>query len=1318
MGQSLRTRYLMAAFTVSLCALGAVASGPLSAQTVEPTDANATVIDDGDAQYAHMNFTTTSFLGAYTEDTSYFYPPSLQAGAVAMAQWTFKGVQPGDYLVYATWKKHSAFSKDAKYAVKSASWTGQVETASIDQSIEPVGVNYKNREWKPIGAVTIVNADDVVVTVKPGSDASRYTIADAVMIVKVGGTVTGPRCLTPVCAAPPAGCSYVADPAVGANGCLVNPCGILKCEPIHSAAPACGDGIVQTGEQCDDGNLTPGDSCSPTCQIKCGDGVVSAGETCDLGSQNGASQGTYMCTAQCAWAYCGDGILQQKLGEQCDGTAGCTRDCKIVPIPTASCTDSDGGNYPDVKGTVAEKTSTVANAMTDTCLNATTVVEYVCSGNLAGRTTATCANGCADGACKAAPTTGGQCTGPAATGSSLQNQSNTLDANKDGVVNDADMKDVTAYVRLLALGGKPTKYVLPDVDGNRSINDQDVVSVSTYLRCSQPSITMRGSTFSCVNGVTNLALTYDARNVSANLHVVNDKNAIVHDGTSVPSSMGSVGMATLQLPLAFNVPANIGIKVCDSTKIDANKNYTLCSPLLPSTGSSCQFSIALTSVVIGKEGADDVAKVTYEKNFDTCVHMLSPAGSILHVQNHFCAKSGTIIAKLSDGLKVKEGDSVKLCHGNNYGICSAVVKVTKETVAADAVSLAGVVMTCRDGVDHVNVTYKKNFATCAHLQTAAGVKFGTQNFFCENDTSKLVKASDLPGLALGTQVKLCHGNNTGVCSPLVTVTGATCTATIAPVLNVAVKSIGTTDTAVKNQKDVNLLRFTARSDGQDVFVSTFVFNAKAGSLLNAQNYALWFDSDADGVVDAILESGVVVRGDIISFNNMTGDGKTIPNNSEMLFEVHADIASSLTSNSLQLGFATTTSGYIIAHVGNGVHLAGIKTDGVCAGTCAIAVWTVPSKAFTLVSQGDLFVTLDSTPTRSRQMLGGTLSESVLRMQFRAQNEAIDVTDLRIYSGSASTASSIDRYELFFDGATTPFATATVSGCGSDQVAANTFCANMDDGQLVVNDGENKDVLVRARVKSDEQGATTGQRIQLVLLPPNGTIVSAVDARGRVSSSNLNRNDGDAANEGEVFIGTDYVSVNQAVKGNKHVVVLSKFTSITNANPDADNTNVPTGVSPIGQFKFTAATNGNTLNGLNKATLRKLKFTVAATNVSLNLANFKFYNKADSSTKKPCVSIIVGAQYAVECSGLDTSGLDTELESGESSTFVLEADVTNSKVSSTAASSLQVSLENFATPYLANTNLEWLDKDAGAGISGGFNWIEYSDTVVRSTLYKS
>ncbi|MEP7125972.1 MAG: DUF4215 domain-containing protein [Byssovorax sp.] len=67
----------------------------------------------------------------------------------------------------------------------------------------------------------------------------------------------------------------------------------------HLAPPyGCGDGVVDAGEQCDDGNDDPTDGCLPSCKLaRCGDGLVQAGvEQCD----DGNTQGKDGCSATCA----------------------------------------------------------------------------------------------------------------------------------------------------------------------------------------------------------------------------------------------------------------------------------------------------------------------------------------------------------------------------------------------------------------------------------------------------------------------------------------------------------------------------------------------------------------------------------------------------------------------------------------------------------------------------------------------------------------------------------------------------------------------------------------------------------------------------------------------------------------------------------------------------------------------------------------------------------------------------------------------------------------------------------------------------------
>ena len=51
--------------------------------------------------------------------------------------------------------------------------------------------------------------------------------------------------------------------------------------------PECGNGTIEDGEQCDDGDNLSGDGCSKDCEIEedeCGDGTLNAGEQCDDGN--------------------------------------------------------------------------------------------------------------------------------------------------------------------------------------------------------------------------------------------------------------------------------------------------------------------------------------------------------------------------------------------------------------------------------------------------------------------------------------------------------------------------------------------------------------------------------------------------------------------------------------------------------------------------------------------------------------------------------------------------------------------------------------------------------------------------------------------------------------------------------------------------------------------------------------------------------------------------------------------------------------------------------------------------------------------------
>jgi cysteine-rich repeat protein len=139
-------------------------------------------------------------------------------------------------------------------------------------------------------------------------------------------------------------CAGIAGPEVGSCASLPD-CVVAEAVRVgetlvrdfYGATPAqrktlCGNGFVDLGEECDDGNTDPTDACTNTCQFaRCGDGIVEVGvEQCDDGNlvNNDA------CSNNCTRTSCGDGIVE--TGEECDDgnnipNDGCT-DCMLDPV--------------------------------------------------------------------------------------------------------------------------------------------------------------------------------------------------------------------------------------------------------------------------------------------------------------------------------------------------------------------------------------------------------------------------------------------------------------------------------------------------------------------------------------------------------------------------------------------------------------------------------------------------------------------------------------------------------------------------------------------------------------------------------------------------------------------------------------------------------------------------------------------------------------------------------------------------------------------------------------------------------------------------
>lgn len=110
----------------------------------------------------------------------------------------------------------------------------------------------------------------------------------------------------------------------------------------HCFLEVCGNHVVQVGETCDDGNRTSGDGCSADCQgeFDCGDGEIKepfeecdppdSGPVCSL-EEYGNDPSQCGCHSSCVYKVCGDGVLQGP-DEQCDPPDGvtCGEDCQVL----------------------------------------------------------------------------------------------------------------------------------------------------------------------------------------------------------------------------------------------------------------------------------------------------------------------------------------------------------------------------------------------------------------------------------------------------------------------------------------------------------------------------------------------------------------------------------------------------------------------------------------------------------------------------------------------------------------------------------------------------------------------------------------------------------------------------------------------------------------------------------------------------------------------------------------------------------------------------------------------------------------------------
>lgn len=233
-----------------------------------------------------------------------------------------------------------------------------------------------------------------------------------------------PSCkFTCVAADPTRDCS-VTDVCAGTSTCLTDhtcqprvplpdytDCGTLGAgnHCLSGACRPCGNLVVDAGEECDDGNTTPGDGCERNCKFTClatdttrncssgnpclVDGTCSSTtHTCSAATKRptGTSCGTagsYCVSGSCAAAVCGDGIVLSGSGgtETCDDgnlddKDGCTSTCDYT------CTTSG---------------LSLCGQAPSSCSSVSCTAAHTCSLTVVSPDPANCSNGghCESGAC-------------------------------------------------------------------------------------------------------------------------------------------------------------------------------------------------------------------------------------------------------------------------------------------------------------------------------------------------------------------------------------------------------------------------------------------------------------------------------------------------------------------------------------------------------------------------------------------------------------------------------------------------------------------------------------------------------------------------------------------------------------------------------------------------------------------------------------------------------------------------------------------------------------------------------------------------------
>ncbi len=378
-------------------------------------------------------------------------------------------------------------------------------------------------------------------------------------------------------------------------------CDLYDNGAVDGTCPRCGNTVVDTGEECDDGNLVGGDGCDAECLCEfCGDGILNNGtvvaecglqsgivEECDDGVGNDDSAAD-ACRTDCTLAHCGDGVTD--TGETCDdGDETVTDSCPDGPagtcVPAACgdpfvCSDGDCTTGP---GSGPEECDDNNASNTDACLN--TCTDAACGDTFVRTGVEDCDDGnavggdCCGGSClfetigSICVGSGDVCTAPQCDGAGTcnvvaANEGLTCEDNDDCTIASECQSGVCTATAEVVLGQACNWLVVGEDDTDTLVRcSADVTSDGPW--CGSEGFFGQNSVFGDdiviveADG-SNVAMKFGS-NVNADAADIVTNNAIVEG--DLGAVLPGVGVDTIAAGQVF--PKTPGPTVYDTTGTDA-----------------------------------------------------------------------------------------------------------------------------------------------------------------------------------------------------------------------------------------------------------------------------------------------------------------------------------------------------------------------------------------------------------------------------------------------------------------------------------------------------------------------------------------------------------------------------------------------------------------------------------------------------------------------------------------------------------------------------------------------------------------------------